>query len=31
MAYKQTRHRSHSDFRHRSQRTLPAVEEWNNG
>jgi hypothetical protein len=27
MAHKQTRHRSHSDFRHRSQLPLPAVED----
>jgi Transposase DDE domain len=27
MAYKQTRHRSHAEFRHRSQIPLPAVED----
>jgi hypothetical protein len=27
MAHKQTRHRSHADFRHRSQIPLPAVED----
>jgi hypothetical protein len=27
MAHKQTRHRSHLDFRHRSQSPLPAVDE----
>src|SRR2546430_17511197 len=27
MARKQSRHRSHADFRHRSQIPLPAVEE----
>src|ERR671924_1400602 len=27
MAHKRTRHRSHSDFRHRSQTPLPAVED----
>jgi len=27
MAHKQTRHRSHADFRHRSQLPLPAVED----
>jgi Transposase DDE domain len=27
MAHKQTRHRSHADFRHRSQTPLPAVED----
>ena len=27
MAHKQTRHRSHSDFRHRSQTPLPALDD----
>ena len=27
MAYKQTRHRSHAEFRHRAQIPLPAVED----
>ena len=27
MTHKQTRHRSHADFRHRSQLPLPAVED----
>ena len=27
MAHKQTRHRYHLDFRHRSQSPLPAVDE----